>query len=47
MQIPVVRFNRDASAFSKTLKARVDAYFEESGRSRKGDWRLHISRASV
>jgi len=47
MQIPVVRFNRDASAFSKTLKARVDAYFEESGRSRKGDWRLHIKSISM
>ncbi len=42
MKIPIVRFNRDATAFSKTLKARVDAYFEETGRSRKGDWRLHI-----
>ena len=27
---------------ARHLKARVDAYFEESGRSRKGDWRLHI-----
>lgn len=47
MQIPIVRFNRDASAFSKTLKARVDAYFEESGRSRKGDWRLHVKSVSM
>tara|TARA_B110000503_G_scaffold143412_1_gene244713 strand:+ start:2167 stop:3261 length:1095 start_codon:yes stop_codon:yes gene_type:complete len=47
MQIPIVRFNRDSTAFSKTLKARVDAYFEESGRPRTGDWRLHVKSVSM
>lgn len=45
MNIPIVRFKRDTSEFSKILKARVDAYFEESGRSKKGDWRMHIKTA--
>ena len=42
MQIPVVRYSRDTSDFTKTLRARVDAYFKERNLSRKGDWRLHL-----
>ena len=42
MQIPVIRYSRDKSDFTKTLRARVDAYFKERNLSRKGDWRLHL-----
>lgn len=42
MQIPIVRFNRTQSDFSKALKARVDAYFKETGKSRQGDWRMYL-----
>ena len=45
MQIPVVRYSRDTSDFTKTLRARVDAYFKERNLSRKGDWRLHLKSA--
>lgn len=42
MQIPVIRYSRDKSDFTKTLRARVDAYFKDHNLSRKGDWRLHL-----
>ena len=42
MQIPIVRFNRTQSDFSKALRARVDAYFKETGKSRQGDWRMYL-----
>ena len=45
MQIPVIRYSRDTSDFTKTLRARVDAYFKEHNLSRKGDWRLHLKTA--
>lgn len=45
MQIPIVRFNRQASDFSKALKERVDAYFQETGKSRQGDWRMYAKTA--
>ena len=45
MQIPVIRYSRDTSDFTKTLRARVDAYFKERNLSRKGDWRLHLKTA--
>ena len=41
MELPIVRFNRKPSDFSKTLKERVDAYFKENGLSRQGDWRMY------
>ena len=41
MELPIVRFNRKPSDFSKTLKVRVDAYFKENGLSRQGDWRMY------
>ncbi len=45
MQIPIVRFNRTQSDFSKALRARVDAYFKETGKSRQGDWRMYLKTA--
>lgn len=45
MQIPIVRFNRNPSDFSKALKERVDAYFKETGKSRQGDWRMYLKTA--
>ena len=45
MQIPVIRYSRDKSEFTRTLRARVDAYFAERNLSRKGDWRLHLKSA--
>ena len=45
MQIPVIRYSRDTSDFTKTLRARVDAYFKERILSRTGDWRLHLKTA--
>ena len=30
MQLPIVRFNRTQSDFSKALRERVDAYFKET-----------------
>ena len=42
MQIPIVRFNRTQSDFSKALRERVDAYFKETGKSRQGDWRMYL-----
>ncbi|MDA0941055.1 MAG: acyl-CoA desaturase, partial [Bacteroidetes bacterium] len=42
MQIPAIRYSRDTTDFTKTLRARVDAYFKEKNLSRKGDWRLHL-----
>ena len=41
MELPIVRFNRKPSDFSKTLKERVDTYFKENGLSRQGDWRMY------
>ena len=41
MELPIVRFKRKPSDFSKTLKERVDAYFKENGLSRQGDWRMY------
>ena len=41
MELPIVRFNRKPSDFSKTLKERVDAYFKENDLSRQGDWRMY------
>ena len=45
MQIPIVRFNRTQSDFSKALKERVDTYFKETGKSRQGDWRMYLKTA--
>ena len=42
MNIPVIRYSRDKSDFTKTLRARVDTYFKERNISRKGNWRLHL-----
>ena len=42
MQIPAIRFRRDNTDFTKTLRRRVDEYFKEKNLSRKGDWRLHV-----
>jgi linoleoyl-CoA desaturase len=36
MNIPIVRFTRDKSGFSKTLRSRVDKYFTENDISRSG-----------
>ena len=36
MQIPAIRYSRDTTDFTKTLRARVDAYFKENNLSRKG-----------
>ena len=41
MELPIVRFNRKTSDFSKTLKDRVDTYFKENSLSRQGDWRMY------
>ena len=45
MHIPIVRFNRTQSDFSKALRERVDAYFKETGKSRQGDWRMYLKTA--
>lgn len=45
MKLPIVRFNRNPSEFSKILKQRVDTYFQETGRSRQGDWRMYLKTA--
>ena len=42
MQIPAIRYRRDTTEFTKTLRARVDAYFKEKNLSRKGNWRLYL-----
>ena len=42
MQIPTVRFPRDTSAFTRTLRQRVDSYFKENNISRTGDWRMYL-----
>ena len=47
MQIPAIRYSRDTTDFTKTLRARVDAYFKENNLSRKGDWRLHLKTAAA
>lgn len=36
MNIPIVRFTRDKSGFSKTLRSRVDEYFTENNISKSG-----------
>ena len=47
MQIPAIRYSRDTTNFTKTLRARVDAYFKDNNLSRKGDWRLHLKTAAA
>ena len=47
MQNPANRYSRDTTDFTKTLRARVDAYFKENNLSRKGDWRLHLKTAAA
>ena len=42
MQIPAIRYRRDTTEFTTTLRARVDAYFQEKNLSRKGNWRLYL-----
>ena len=42
MQIPAIRYSRDTTDFTKTLRARVDAYFKEHKLHRKGNWGLHF-----
>jgi linoleoyl-CoA desaturase len=34
LQLPIVRFARDTTGFSKELRKRIDAYFEENGGNR-------------
>jgi linoleoyl-CoA desaturase len=40
MEVPLMRFPRDTSEFTRTLRARVDAYFAESGLKPSGDARV-------
>ena len=42
MQIPAIRYSRDNTDFTKTLRARVDAYFKEHKLHKKGNWSLHL-----
>lgn len=42
MQIPAMRFPRDTSGFTSTLRARIDAHFAATGRSKQGDWRMVV-----
>jgi linoleoyl-CoA desaturase len=42
MDLPTVRFSRDTTAFTKTLRQRVANYFEENGISQKGDYRIYV-----
>ena len=41
MQIPAIRYSRDTTDFTKTLRRRVDAYFKEHQLTKKGNWGLH------
>lgn len=42
MQLPTVRFSRDTTGFSKTLRARVEAHFQAAGKTRFADHRMVI-----
>jgi linoleoyl-CoA desaturase len=39
-EVQKIKFRSDDRAFYKTLKARVNAHFDATGRSRSADWRL-------
>ncbi|MDA1336453.1 MAG: acyl-CoA desaturase [Bacteroidetes bacterium] len=47
MHLPIIRFNRTPSEFSKILKERIDAYFKENNKSRHGDWRMYLKTACM
>jgi linoleoyl-CoA desaturase len=40
MQLPTIRFSRDTSGFTKTLRARVEEHFKETGKTRFADGRM-------
>ena len=42
MKIPAVKFSRDKSGFSKTLKARVEAYFSDNGYNKSGGASMYL-----
>jgi len=45
MQLPTVRFSRDTTGFSKTLRARVEEHFQSAGKSRFADHRMVVKSA--
>ena len=42
MKIPAVKFSRDKSGFSKTLRHRVEQYFKESGKNKSGGAKMYL-----
>jgi len=46
MKLETVRM-RGGSAFHRDLRKRVDAWFEETGRGRHGDWRMWLKTATL
>ncbi len=45
MHLPTVRFSRDTTGFSKTLRARVEEHFQSAGKSRFADHRMVVKSA--